>query len=113
MIIKLEMDKEMYKAMKRYEKAREENNEEEMAKAKEEMEMYNKFRNNEKKTNIIQNTIQNTILPLLKIGVDVAGIVLPLMFYSKWVSEGLKFEQEGTFTSQTFKSLMAKMKPTK
>ena len=81
MIIKLEMDKEMY----------------------------NKFRNNENKTNIIQNTI----LPLLKIGVDVAGIVLPLMFYSKWVSEGLKFEQEGTFTSQTFKSLMAKMKPTK
>ena len=34
MIIKLEMDKEMYKAMKRYEKAREENNEEEMVKQK-------------------------------------------------------------------------------
>lgn len=108
MIIKFEMDKEMYKAMKRYEKAREENNEEEMKKAKEDMKMYNEFRNNEKKTNIIQNTI----LPVLKIGVDVAGVVLPLLFYSKWVSEGLKFEQEGTFTSQTLKSLMAKMKPT-
>lgn len=107
MIIKFEMDKEMYKAMKRYEKAREENNEEEMTKAKEDMEMYNKFRNNEKKT-----CIMDTILPVLKIGVDVAGVVLPLIFYSKWVSEGLKFEEQGTFTSQTFKSLMAKMKPT-
>lgn len=107
MIIKLKMDKEMYKAMRRYEIAREENNEEEMRKAKEEMEMYNKFRNNEKKTSIM-----DTIVPVLKIGVDVAGVVLPLVFYSKWIGEGLKFEQEGTFTSQTFKSLMAKMKPT-
>lgn len=107
MIIKLKMDKEMYKAMRRYEIAREENNEEEMRKAKEEMEMYNKFRNNEKKTSIM-----DTIVPVLKIGVDVAGVVLPLLFYSKWIGEGLKFEQEGTFTSQTFKSLMAKMKPT-
>lgn len=108
MLIKFEMDKEMYKAMKRYEKAREENNEEEMTKAKEDMEMYNKFRNNEKKTNIIQNTI----LPVLKIGVEASSVILPLIFYSKWIGEGLKFEQEGTFTSQTFKSLMAKMKPT-
>lgn len=107
MIIKLKMDKEMYKAMRRYEIAREENNDEEMRKAKEEMEMYNKFRNNEKKTSIM-----DTIVPVLKIGVDVAGVVLPLVFYSKWIGEGLKFEQEGTFTSQTFKSLMAKMKPT-
>lgn len=107
MLIKFEMNKEMYKAMKRYEKAREDGNEEEMAKAKEDMKMYNEFRNNEKKTNIMEN-----ISTVLKIGVDVAGVVLPLLFYSKWIGEGLKFEQEGTFTSQTFKSLMAKMKPT-
>lgn len=103
MIIKLEMDKEMYKAMKRYEKAREENNEDEMTKAKEEMEMYNKFRNNEKKTDIIGKVI--------KIGVEIAGIIMPLMFYNKWMEEGLKFEEEGAFTSSTFKGLMSKIKP--
>lgn len=105
MIIKLEMDKEMYKAMKRYEKAREENNEEEMTKAKEEMEMYNRFRNNEKKTDIIGKVI--------KIGVEIAGIIMPLMFYNKWMEEGLKFEEEGAFTSATFKGLMSKIKPNK
>ena len=89
MIIKLKMDKEMYKAMRRYEIAREENNEEEMRKAKEEMEMYNKFRNNEKKTSIM-----DTIVPVLKIGVDVAGVVLPLLFYSKWIGEGLKLDRK-------------------
>lgn len=103
MIIKLEMDKEMYKAMKRYEKAREENNEDEMTKAKEEMEMYNKFRNNEKKTDIFGKVI--------KIGVEIAGIIIPLMFYNKWMEEGLKFEEEGAFTSVTFKGLMSKIKP--
>lgn len=104
MIIKLEMDKEMYKAMKRYEKAREENNEDEMTKAKEEMEMYNRFRNNEKKTDIIGKVI--------KVGVEIAGIIMPLMFYNKWMEEGLKFEEEGAFTSTVFKGLMSKIKPT-
>lgn len=108
MIIKLEMDKEMYKAMKRYEKAREENNEEEMTKAKEEMEMYNRFRNNEKKTDII-----GKVIPVIKVGVEIAGIILPLVFYNKWMEEGLKFEQEGAFTSSTFKGLMSKIKPNK
>lgn len=51
------------------------------------------------------------ILELCKIGVSVAGIVLPLVFYNKWMKEGLKFEQEGTFTSQTFKGLLGKVKP--
>lgn len=47
-----------------------------------------------------------------KLGVDVAGIVLPLMFYGLWMRKGFKFEEDGTFTSTTFKSLFQKFKPT-
>ena len=49
----------------------------------------------------------------IRIGVDVLGVVLPIMFYSKWMVEGLNFETTGTFTSQTFKGLIGKFKPTK
>ena len=49
----------------------------------------------------------------LKLGVEVASIVLPLTFYGIWMNKGLKFEETGTFTSSTFKGLAQKFKPTK
>lgn len=48
-----------------------------------------------------------------KTGVEIAGIVVPIVFYSVWMNRGLKFEEEGSFTSTTFKGLMGKFKPTK
>lgn len=48
-----------------------------------------------------------------KLGVDVAGIVLPLIFYATWMRKGLKFEETGTFTSTTFKGLINRFRPTK
>lgn len=44
---------------------------------------------------------------------DAAGIVLPLIFYGVWMKRGLKFEENGTFTSTTFKGLFQKFKPTR
>lgn len=34
-----------------------------------------------------------------------AGIVLPLIFYGRWMKRGFKFEETGTFTSKTFTGL--------
>ena len=49
----------------------------------------------------------------LKLGTDMAGIVLPLLFYGKWMGRGLEFEKNGTFTSKTFMGLINKFRPTK
>lgn len=46
----------------------------------------------------------------LRVGVEAAGVVLPLMFYGIWMKRGFKFEETGTFTSQTFKGLINKFR---
>ena len=48
-----------------------------------------------------------------RLGLEAAGIVLPLMFYGIWMRKGFKFEESGTFTSTTFRGLFNKFKPTK
>jgi hypothetical protein len=48
-----------------------------------------------------------------KLGIEAAGIILPLMFYACWINKGLKFEETGTFTSGTFKGLINRFRPTK
>lgn len=50
---------------------------------------------------------------IIKMSVEVAGIVLPLVFYASWMNKGFKFEQTGTFTSTTFRGLFQKFKTTK
>lgn len=47
----------------------------------------------------------------LRLGADIAGIVLPLIFYAFWMCKGLKFEETGSFTSTTFRGLFNKFKP--
>lgn len=54
-----------------------------------------------------------TILDRVRLCVDAAGIVLPLIFYANWMRKGLKFEETGTFTSTTFKNLIGKFRPEK
>ena len=49
----------------------------------------------------------------IKLGMDAASIVLPLMFYGHWMNKGMKFEETGTFTSKTFMNFLNRMKPTK
>ncbi len=48
-----------------------------------------------------------------KIGVDILGIMLPIIFYAHWLRTGMEFEKTGTFTSTTFKGLFNKFRPTK
>ena len=48
-----------------------------------------------------------------RFGMAAAELVLPLMFYGVWMRRGLKFEQDGTFTSQTFRGLFSRFRPTK
>lgn len=49
----------------------------------------------------------------VKLGAEIAGIVLPLVFYGYWMKRGFEFEKDGTFTSDTFKGLFRRFKPTK
>lgn len=49
----------------------------------------------------------------VKLGVEIAGIILPLMFYGCWMRRGFKFEETGTITSTTFSGLIRHFHPTK
>ena len=49
----------------------------------------------------------------VKIGLETAGLVLPLIFYAVWMRRGFRFEETGTYTSSTFKNLFNRFKPTK
>lgn len=49
----------------------------------------------------------------IRIGLDVAGLLVPIMFYSAWMRKGFKFEETGTFTSTTFRGLFGHFKPTR
>ncbi len=48
-----------------------------------------------------------------RLGVEAAGIILPLIFYAVWMKRGFKFEETGTYTSTTFRGLFNRFKPTK
>lgn len=52
-------------------------------------------------------------LQYFRLGMAAAELVLPLMFYGVWMRRGFKFEQDGTFTSQTFRGLFSRFRPTK
>lgn len=49
----------------------------------------------------------------IKLGVDLAAILLPLGFYGIWMARGFKFEQTGSYTSTTFRGLFSRFRPTK
>ena len=70
--------------------------------------------NHENDTNLKEVQIhENTLDRYVKVGIAAAELVLPLMFYGVWMSRGLRFEETGTFTSQTFKNLFNRFKPTR
>lgn len=48
-----------------------------------------------------------------RLGIGVAEIVLPLIFYATWMKKGFKFEETGTYTSTTFRGLFNRFRPTK
>ena len=48
-----------------------------------------------------------------RLGIEMTSIVLPLIFYGIWMRKGFKFEETGTYTSMTFRSLFNRFKPTR
>ena len=60
-----------------------------------------------------QRTLDESIKDrYFKLGLDVAGLIVPIIFYGIWMRRGLKFEETGTFTSTTFRGLFNRFKPT-
>lgn len=49
----------------------------------------------------------------IRFGLDVAGIILPMLFYASWMKKGFRFEETGTFTSTTFRGLFSRFRPTR
>ncbi len=49
----------------------------------------------------------------LRLGVEILGVTLPLVFYAAWMTKGFEFEKEGVITSSTFKGLINRFKTTK
>ena len=68
-----------------------------------------KLKSKELAQEIIRDTMNDKV-KLIDLGVQAAGIILPIMFYGSWMKQGLEFEKSGTFTSNTFKSLISKFK---
>ena len=68
-----------------------------------------KLKSKELAQEIIRDTMNDKV-KLIDLGVQAAGIILPIIFYGSWVNKGLEFEKEGTFTSTTFKGLISKLK---
>ena len=48
-----------------------------------------------------------------RVGIAVAEIGLPLVFYAVWMKRGFEFEESGAYTSTTFRGLFNRFKPTK
>ena len=60
-----------------------------------------------------QRTLDESIKDrYFKLGLDVAGLIAPIIFYNIWMERGLKFEETGTYTSTTFRGLFNRFKPT-
>lgn len=60
-----------------------------------------------------QQARENKIDRLVRTGVNVAELVLPLICYGVWMGKGFEFEKTGSFTSTTFKNLLNRFRPTK
>ena len=49
----------------------------------------------------------------IKIGITISELLVPLIFYGRWMKKGFDFEKDGTFTSTTFRGLFSRFIPTK
>ena len=70
----------------------------------------NQKKDREFKTAQLAETIKDRYF---RVGIAGAELVLPLIFYGIWMRQGFRFEKEGVFTSQTFRNLFSRFRPTK
>lgn len=48
-----------------------------------------------------------------KAGIAGAELIIPLIFYGIWMNKGFRFEEHGTISSQVFRNLINRFRPTK
>lgn len=78
------------------------------------MEYYEKEENRNMEIDLKRNQMDEAVKDrYFRLGIAAAELVLPLVFYGIWMNRGFKFEKDGTYTSQTFRSLFSRFKPTK
>lgn len=78
------------------------------------MDYYEKKESRNTELDIKRNQMDEAVKDrYFRLGIAAAELVLPLMFYGIWMKRGFTFEKEGTFTSQTFRGLFSRFKPTK
>ena len=53
------------------------------------------------------------LISIGKLGIELFGVAGPLIFYNSWMKKGFEFEKTGMITSQTFKGLIGKFKPSR
>lgn len=53
------------------------------------------------------------LISIGKLGVEIFGVAGPLMLYNSWMKKGFEFEKTGMITSQTFRGLIGKFKPSR
>ena len=63
--------------------------------------------------NMLDKEEKSDIDRYIKYSLEVAGIVLPMCFYSHWMRKGFEFERTGTYCSTTFRGLFNKFNPKK
>lgn len=78
------------------------------------MDHYEKEENRHTELDIKRNQMDEAVKDrYFRLGIAAAELILPLMFYGIWMKRGFMFEKEGTYTSQTFRGLFSRFKPTK
>lgn len=78
------------------------------------MDHYEKEENRHTELDIKRNQMDEAVKDrYFRLGIAAAELILPLMFYGVWMKRGFMFEKEGTYTSQTFRGLFSRFKPTK
>lgn len=75
--------------------------------------LYELKNDEDKIVNESRKVFHDSVRQYSALGVEVMGIILPLIFYGVWMRRGFEFEKKGTFTSTTFKGLMNKFRPVK
>ena len=45
--------------------------------------------------------------------IEIFGVAGPLILYNSWMKKGFEFEKTGMITSQTFRGLIGKFKPSR
>ncbi|MDO4292108.1 MAG: hypothetical protein Q4C65_02645 [Eubacteriales bacterium] len=78
------------------------------------MEIDDRFRMNEKELELKRaQMLEQKTERYFNLGLGVAQLVLPLLFYGSWMRKGFRFEENGSITSTTFRNLLSCFKPTR